>query len=165
MGAAAISSPPVVVKFNYNYNRAFEVLGDLDLKYAEIVRERNKALSALRESEERFKALADAGIEGILIHRGGKILAVNQALKDMVGYQDQEPDSLWDVVFPEDMAEVKNRSDSGSLESYRARLRRKDGTVLDAFFRVKYVPFNGSGMCRAVIITPWFDRKDGNDGN
>jgi PAS domain S-box-containing protein len=162
MGAVAMPVAPVVVKFKYNYNRAFETLGDLDTKYAEIVRERNKALADLKESEEKFKALSDAGIEGILIHRGGKILAVNQALRDLTGYHDQagDPDSFWDVVYPEDLKNVKRRAESGNLEAYRARLRRKDGTVFEALFRIKYVPFNGRGMCRAVIITPWLDRDD-----
>lgn len=149
---------PIVV--HYDYTKSLERMKNLDLEYMNLVHERNEALNALSESEQRYKALSDAGIEGIIIHRGGEIIAVNQAMKEMVGYTDYPPESIWDVIHPEDVEEVKRRAQDGLVGSYKARLRRKDGTSFVAFFRVKYVSFNGCGMCRAVIVTPWLDRHE-----
>lgn len=51
------------------------------------ITERKQAEEALRESEERFRKLAEANFEGILIHTDGKILEANQALAQMFGYE------------------------------------------------------------------------------
>ena len=44
----------------------------------------------LTESRARFRRLAEATFEGILLHENGKILDVNRALTDMSGYSRQE---------------------------------------------------------------------------
>ena len=45
---------------------------------------------ALRESEQRFRALAEAAREAILINENGIIRDVNQALTDLLGYTREE---------------------------------------------------------------------------
>ncbi len=54
------------------------------------VTERNKAEVELRESEERFKTLANAALEGILIHENGIILDCNPKFAEMFGYEQKE---------------------------------------------------------------------------
>jgi len=50
------------------------------------ITEHKQAEEALRESENRFRQLANSTWEGILIHRDGIILDTNQTLLDMFGY-------------------------------------------------------------------------------
>jgi len=52
--------------------------------------ERQNAENALRESEERFKALHNASFGGIAIHDRGMILECNQGLSEMTGYSTDE---------------------------------------------------------------------------
>ena len=50
-----------------------------------------KAQAALRESEERYRAVFDnAGIGIDLVGRDGKFVQVNNALNSMLGYTDKE---------------------------------------------------------------------------
>ena len=60
------------------------------LGYMRDITERKKAEEALMESEERFRQLADATFEGILIHDKGRILDVNQSTLQMLGYEREE---------------------------------------------------------------------------
>jgi diguanylate cyclase (GGDEF)-like protein/PAS domain S-box-containing protein len=68
--------------FHGNLVGAVETLED--------VTERKQAEEALRESEERFCKLADSTWEGIIIHRGGIILDVNESILKMFGWQAEE---------------------------------------------------------------------------
>ncbi|MBH8553225.1 PAS domain S-box protein [Nostocaceae cyanobacterium CENA357] len=43
--------------------------------------------NAWRESQSRFRALADATIEGVIIHENGKVLDANPAVAKMFGYE------------------------------------------------------------------------------
>jgi PAS domain S-box-containing protein len=45
------------------------------------------AESAVRESEDRFRTLSNASLEGIMIHNGKEIIDVNQACARMFGYE------------------------------------------------------------------------------
>ncbi|HEY1535294.1 MAG TPA: PAS domain-containing protein, partial [Polyangiaceae bacterium] len=64
---------------------------------------------ALRESEERFRALAEAAREAILINEDGIIREVNSALTQMLGYTRDEllgRDGLELIIAPESRAAV-----------------------------------------------------------
>ena len=53
-------------------------------------RERKKAETALRESQERFKKLSNLTFEGILIHRGGVAIDANESFTSVFGITRQE---------------------------------------------------------------------------
>jgi len=50
------------------------------------ITENKLASESLRESEERFRALLDGTFEGILIYDKGKIIAVNNAAAELLGF-------------------------------------------------------------------------------
>jgi two-component system, cell cycle sensor histidine kinase and response regulator CckA len=52
--------------------------------------ERKQAERELRRREERFRVLADAAFDGILVERDGVVLEANDALARMLGYQEEE---------------------------------------------------------------------------
>jgi len=92
----------------------------------ELVRERTAALS---ESEERFRCLSEAAFEGIVISEKGKILEVNEAFCEMLGYRHAEllEMNAIDCAPPEKREYVREKISSGSEEPYESILLRKDG--------------------------------------
>ena len=91
------------------------------------------AQEALRGSEQRLLALADAAFEGILINDQGVILVANRALTDMFGYEVSEVigRSTVEFVVPEHRDLVEQKIASGSEEPYEVTRVRKDGTLLN----------------------------------
>ena len=49
-----------------------------------------KTEKALRESEEKFRLLADATTEGVVINEKGKIREANKSFASMFGYKPEE---------------------------------------------------------------------------
>ena len=62
--------------------------------FAQDVTDRERALIALKESEERFRNLIEGSIEGICVHRDWKPLFANQSFARMLGFD--TPDELID---------------------------------------------------------------------
>lgn len=60
------------------------------LGYMRDITERTLAERALKESEDRFRQLAESSLEGILIHDKGVILDVNNAIAQLLGYEREE---------------------------------------------------------------------------
>jgi two-component system, NtrC family, sensor kinase len=54
------------------------------------VTEREQLAQELRESEEKFRTLVEASLDGIVLHRDLKLLYVNQACLEMFGYDKSE---------------------------------------------------------------------------
>ena len=56
----------------------------------EYFRQLQQALRSLKESEQRFRTLAETTSAGILIDQGGKLVYANSAAEAMFGYSRQE---------------------------------------------------------------------------
>jgi PAS domain-containing protein len=54
------------------------------------VTEREQLGQELRKSEEKFRTLVEASLDGIVLHRDLKLLYVNQACLEMFGYDNPE---------------------------------------------------------------------------
>ncbi|MET0795110.1 MAG: PAS domain-containing protein [Polyangiaceae bacterium] len=69
---------------------------------------------ALRESEQRFRALSEAAREAILINERGVIREVNQALVQLLGYSREELIGRhgFELLAPESVAAVQKSLDS-----------------------------------------------------
>ena len=99
---------------------------------------RMKADHALKESEERFKLLAESSLTGIYLIQEGKFTYVNRALADIFGYEvDEIVGKLGplDLTHPEDRPLVQEnirRRVTGEIESihYEFRGLRKDGKTI-----------------------------------
>jgi DNA-binding NtrC family response regulator len=72
---------------------------------------RKRAESALRESEAKFRSLAETSPVGILIHQGGRCLYVNAIFETATGYSREEllAMNFWDRVHPDFQMLVKER--------------------------------------------------------
>ncbi len=72
---------------------------------------RIRAESALRESEERYRLLAENSMTGIYTHQNGVFTYVNERLAQMLGYSSDEliGKHFWTFVDPADREAVKKR--------------------------------------------------------
>ncbi len=116
--------------------------------------------AALRESEARFRRLAEASFEGIFIHRDRIILDVNQTLLDLTGYTRDElvgRDGLC-LVVPEDHELVMSQVVHRTEEPYEVTGLRKDGTTIPLEVRGKTVREAGNEL-RVVAIRDISERK------
>ncbi len=84
--------------------------------------DRVRAENALRESEDRFRRLADATFEGIVVSDGGTIIDCNEQYARLLGLTPKEVigRQVLDFVAPEHHALVTERIRSGDEHALRA---------------------------------------------
>lgn len=92
--------------------------------------QRIKSEEKLKESEDRFKMLSVSTFEGILIHKNGVLIDVNQSFLEMVGYTEEEAigKNLLDFIpIPKDVELVKMNLSKSKSEPYNISLNNKKG--------------------------------------
>jgi PAS domain S-box-containing protein len=125
-----------------------------------VISERNRTLSELGESEERFKNLSAAAFEGICISHNGRVLDVNNQFLAMFGYERSEVigRKIIELVAPESRALVAEAVRSGRETIYEHRLLRKDGTPFFAEAQAKMVHAGGQTL-RMTALRDITNRK------
>jgi PAS domain S-box-containing protein len=119
---------------NENLERRIKVLEERILKLKDLE-------EVLRESEERFRQLANSTFEGIIIHDNGVILDVNQQIISMLGFSESE---LLNKNFLEFIV-IESRKEA--LQSVRSDLQM----TFDTVFRKK----NGESLEVEIISRPF----------
>jgi PAS domain S-box-containing protein len=110
---------------------------------------------ALKESEERFRALHEASFGGIGIHDKGIILDCNHGLVDITGYSMDELIGMngLDLIAPKWRDLVLQNIVTGYEKSYDVEGVRKDGTTYPLEIIGKNIPYHG----RTVRVTEFRD--------
>ena len=87
----------------------------------------------LRESEDRFRQLANSTFEGIIIHDHGKIIDINQKILTMTGYSEEEllGNNILDFVVLEQRRAVLNGIRSETPEAYDTAITKKNNELLE----------------------------------
>src|SRR5262245_43292743 len=101
------------------------------------LRESQKSVEAMRDSEARFRAVFENAAVGIArVAPDGHWLEVNQRLCDIVGYSREElmTKPFADIVHPDDLEQdlrAMRRMSAGEIDTYlrEERYYRKDGSV------------------------------------
>jgi PAS domain S-box-containing protein len=94
---------------------------------------RQRSERALRESEERFRGLSNASLEGTMIHEQGLILDLNLAFARLFGYE--QPEELFGrsgleiLLDPESRERVRQRIRRQETGPIEVTCVRKDGTT------------------------------------
>ncbi len=99
--------------------------------------EREMETEALRESEEKYKILAEASLTGIFIQQDGRYVFVNERFAKMHGYSVEEVlgRNYLELVYPGDREKVeaivaRRIEEKGVPHEYEIRRLTKDGRVI-----------------------------------
>ena len=107
---------------------------------------RQNMLQKLIESEERFRFLAESGFEGILIHKNGTIIDVNEAMTKLSGYPKKE--IVGRNIFQflnsgEDAERMQHHMASNKNVSYIVKAVTKAGKLVYIEIESKNIQYNG----------------------
>jgi PAS domain S-box-containing protein len=121
------------------------------------ITERNQMEAALRESEARYRAIINQATAGIVRKdANGKLLFVNQAFCEMLGYRDSEvmDKTMWQLTHEADIEENKRLYNHMMVEGtpfqLEKRLIRRDGSTLWASVSVSPVS-DATGKPRSAV--------------
>ncbi|MGR0184735.1 PAS-domain containing protein [Azospirillum aestuarii] len=103
---------------------------------------------ALRESEDRFRKLSDAAIDGILVHEQGVIADANRAAAAILGYAPDELTglSITALMVPEDRELNWQRIRAHDETPFETVCLRRNGERLTVQGETRYVPYRGRTM-------------------
>jgi two-component system, cell cycle sensor histidine kinase and response regulator CckA len=132
--------------------------------YCLVLRDGSDIERAVRESEQRFRTLADAAFEGIGITEGGCIVDCNEQLGQLLGAPVSQliGKSVADLVAPEWRAKLVERFKAGAGEPFEHVMLRFDGTSFDAESQAKTVRL-GDRTVRVTALRDITKRKQMED--
>ncbi len=127
--------PPAVTYFENHYSPILDEAGNIIglSAYVIDITELKRIQGELEESRERFKNLSQLTFEGILIHRKGVVMDVNESLLRITGYQRDEllGKDVISLFVPEAYHEkIRQEMVKPVTKPYEIMGRRKDGTLI-----------------------------------
>ncbi len=123
------------------------------------ISERKRVERALRESEQRYRALAENSLTGICVHQHGVHVYVNERYAKDLGYSTDEliGKPMAEVVAPQDREMVEQRwlgrlAGKKVPSRYQLRSVKRDGTVTWREVWATVIEHNGSPATLANVI-------------
>ena len=125
----------------------------------EDITQRKKVDEALKESEEKFRNLAEESPNGIFINRNGRVLYANKKCEDITGYNKEEfysPNfNFLSLCSPEDIEIMKSsyaKHMSGEeAPPYDYVLMTKSGERIDVMTSSKLINYNGEKAILGIV--------------
>ena len=118
------------------------------------ITERLRAAEAVRQSEERFRALTQSTREGVAIHDGEFIIEPNEALLRMFGYARREEmigRNVMDFIAPSTRDAARTRARARFADPYDIIGLRADGSVFPAELQGRDIVYMGKPARVAVV--------------
>ncbi|HKO93456.1 MAG TPA: PAS domain S-box protein [Polyangiaceae bacterium] len=124
------------------------------------ISERKRAEVTLLQSEERFRHLAAAAFDGLVVSFQGKVVDTNDQLAEMLGYPRLEliGKDVMEMVAPESREFVTGAMRSGHAQPYEHLALRKDGSTFYVEVRGKVIDLGGR-EARVTIIRDVSQRR------
>ena len=124
--------------------------------------QRSCSQKALHQSEDRYRRLVDATVEGICIHDGERILDANPSLAHKIGFDSVEEAigrSPLEFIHPDSLPDVRARLAANYQHPYEAVIVRRDGTTFPAEIKGSDYVFEGRRL-RVTAIRDITERKE-----
>jgi PAS domain S-box-containing protein len=126
-----------------------------------------KAEQELKNSEEKFRNLAEQSPNMIFINKKGKIVYANEKAAETMRYRKEEfyssSFSFLDLVAPESRELVKSsfktHTDGKNVNPYEYKLITKEGRIIDAILASKLIEYEGEQAILGTIIDITEHRK------
>jgi diguanylate cyclase (GGDEF)-like protein/PAS domain S-box-containing protein len=130
------------------------------------ITERKTAEEALRESEEKFRSLAEQSPNMIFINKRSKIVYANKRCEDVMGYKREEFYSpgfdFLRIIAPESKALIRANFEKHlqdqDVEPYEYSLITKSGSNIEAIVTTKLIHYE-DGKAILGIVTDITERK------
>ncbi len=122
------------------------------------ITERKRTEESLKDSESKFKKLADESVAGIWISQDLRLVYVNPSIAEMAGYTVEElleRETWFDFVHPEDLQKTMEAMASvqpGKSVHSELRVVKRDGSVVDIESRSAYTLYNGRPAVMGIAI-------------
>ena len=130
--------------------------------FLENITERLEAEKALKESEEKFRVLAETSPSAIALYQGEEVIYINSTASRLMGYTVEELSrrSFWDCVHDDFKELVRERGfarmrGEAVPEQYECKFVTKDGRELWVLMAVGRIEYNGkpAGIVTLVDTT------------
>lgn len=114
---------------------------------------KRKAEEAYIHSEKRYQLLADVAYEGIVLHKNGNIIDVNESFCRMSGYCRDEiiGQHIAHFVATESLQVMKERIKNKNENPYEVKGIKKDGTIINVEIRARQLNLNNENIRVAVL--------------
>src|SRR5919112_1138154 len=122
--------------------------------------ERRRTQEQLRQSEERFKVLAEEVVEGIILSENGRIIDANRSVTQMFGFDLGEligKDAM-ELTQPEYREMVRQSISEEDNRPYESRGLKRDGTTFPIEIRPRHLPYSGRRI-RVTSVIDLTERK------
>lgn len=122
--------------------------------------DKNKAIKALKHSEEKFKTLADNSLNMIYIFSDGKFLYVNKIFIEFFGYTEKEIfdpkfDIFEKIIDPKSrpgvLRSIEEHNKGNEVKPYELKVITKDGKKLDVIDSSNLIEFNNQKAVMGIL--------------
>lgn len=138
-----------------NVSPLYDVNGCLigSIHSARDVTQIKQAEQALRESEERYRHLSEATLDGVLLSENTRILAANQVFAAMVGYTTDELKGkrLIRFVAPHHRKRFMKRLRVGQAVNFEIDSIKRDGTLFPISANTRQVTLKGRPVFQTSV--------------
>jgi len=126
----------------------------------QVEEERQRTQEQLRQSEERFKVLAQEVVEGIVLSENGRIIDANRSVTEMFGYDLGEliGKAAIELTASEYREMVRQHISDEDTRPYESRGLKKDGTTFPIEVRPRHLPYSGRRI-RVTSVIDLTERK------
>ena len=126
----------------------------------------SKTSQELKESEERFRLLAESSEEGIVLSENGSIVDLNDPFLKIFGFKERSEiigKKLEELIHPDFHKLVNNKIQETNPESYEVKCIRKDGSIIIVKSKGRLIPYRGRTI-RISVLTDITKQKKHEDG-